>query len=147
MAFEPLELLLAYDDAQGRCGRVVPDMRRLLEQRAFVVHELVLDDSASPVDLTQYDGVILGTPSFGLGWRGVGPSERVTRWLQAQGALDQLRVAVFCVYDVRPGYTLRNTRQLVLDQGGEVVVSQAYSSVRPDHDAHVLPAECMVRIR
>lgn len=147
MAFEPLELLLAYDDAQGRCGRVVPHMRELLEQRAFVVRELTLTDTPEPIDLTQVDGLILGTPSFGLGWRGVGPTERVTRWLHAQGALDQLRVAVFCVYDVRPGYTLRNTRQLVLDQGGEVVVSHAYSSLRPEHDAHVLPAECMVRIR
>ena len=54
---------------------------------------------------------------------------------------------MFCVYELLPGYTLRNTRQLVLDAGGQAICAQGYWRLRPEHDEHVLPAECMVRVR
>ncbi|MCB9763317.1 MAG: hypothetical protein H6739_26360 [Alphaproteobacteria bacterium] len=147
MPFKPLRLLIAYDDTRGLCGRVVPDLKQRLEDRAFEVTLLEIGDTPPEVDLASFDGLVLGTPAFGLGWRGVGPTERVRRFIEAQEDLDEVRVAVFCVYELAPGWTLRNTRQLVLDHGGEVVCAHAYAALRPQADAHVLPAECMVRIR
>lgn len=148
MPFQPLRILIAYDDARGLCGRVVPRMKQLLEDRAFEVDLLEIPERAEPVDLYGYAGLVLGTPAFGLGWRGVGPSERVQRWVAAQAEeLGEVKVAIFCVAELRPGWTLRNTRQLVRDSGGEVICTQAYSALRPAYEEHVLPAECMVRIR
>ncbi|MCB9743219.1 MAG: hypothetical protein H6741_14355 [Alphaproteobacteria bacterium] len=148
MSFKPLRLLIAYDPEGGLCARVVPRMKQLLEDRAFEVDVMEITDDPQPVDLYECAGLVLGTPAFGLGWRGVGPTERVARWVKAQAdELDEVRVAVFCVAQTRPGWTLRNTRQLVRDLGGEVVCSQAYAAWNPSHEEHVLPAECMVRIR
>lgn len=148
MPFTPLRLLVAYDPAGGLCGGVLPRMKQLLEDRAFEVDVMEIPEDPEPVDLYDYAGLILGTPAFGIGWRGVGPTERVERWVKAQAEeLDEVRVAIFCVAQLRPGWTLRNTQQLVRDLGGEVVCTQAYSALRPEHEEHVLPAECMVRIR
>jgi len=148
MAFKPLRLLIAYDDARGLCGRVVPRMTELLQARAFEVDVVEIVDAPEAVDLYDYAGLVIGTPSFGLGWRGVGPTERVRRWVEVQAEeLDEVKVAIFCVAELRPGWTLRNTRQLVRDQGGEVICAQAYAALRPGREEHVLPSECMVRIR
>jgi hypothetical protein len=147
MPFEPLKLLLAYDDEKSLCGRVVPRMKQLLEDRAFLVDTLVIGDSPEPVDLVEYAGLILGTPSFGVGLRGAGPSEAVRAWVGAQGGLEEVRVATFSVYEIRPGNSLRNIRQLVRDHHGEHIAGHAYWLLKPEHDEHVLPAECMVRIR
>ena len=35
----------------------------------------------------------------------------------------------------------------VLDAGGQAICAQPYWRLRPEHDEHVLPAECMVRVR
>ncbi len=147
MPFEPLKLLLAYDDERGHCGRVAPRLKRLLEDRAFLVDAHVIGEVAERVDLHGYDGLLLGTPSFGVGLRGAGPSDRVRAWVEAQGGLEEVRVATFSVFELRPGNTLRNTRQLVRDHKGEHIAGHAYWLLKPEHDEHVLPAECMVRIR
>lgn len=147
MTFRPLRLLIAYDDARGLCGRVVPRLKTLLEDRAFGVDAITIGDAPPQPDLSAYSGLVLGTPALGLGLRGVGPSPRVTRFVESLGGLEEIKVAIFCVYELRPGYTLRNTRQLVLDNGGQVVAAQPYWALRPAQDEHVLPAECMVRIR
>lgn len=147
MAFVPLRLLVAYDPERGLCPRVVPRMVELLRHRAFEVDTLEIPSAPQAVDLADYQGLVLGTPALGLGLRGVGPSPRVSAFVAAQGGLEEQRVAVFCVYQVRPGYTLRNTAQLVRDAGGQVVVAQAYPWWAPQQEEHVLPAECMVRIR
>lgn len=147
MPFTPLRLLLVHDPEKGLTPKVVPDMVRRLEQRAFQVDVFSLQDVPADVDPFDYAGLILGTPTFGLGWKGVGPTEALSEWVKAQGGLDDLRIAAFCVYQARPGNTLRNLRQLCLDEGADVVVSQAYGLLNLEEDAHVLPAECMVRIR
>ena len=147
MPFQRLRLLIAYDNARGLCGAVVPRMRAMLEHRAFEVELLEIGDAPVAVDLTEYSGLVLGTPAMGLGVRGVGPSARVKAFVAAQGGLEEVKVAVFCVYELLPGYTLRNTRQLVLDAGGQAICAQPYWRLRPEHDEHVLPAECMVRVR
>ena len=147
MTFRPLHLLIAYDDTHCLCGRVVPRMKTLLEDRAFRISTLELQDTPSELELSDYHGLVLGTPALGLGLRGVGPSPRVRAFVESLGPLEELKVAIFCVFEGRPGYTLRNTRQLVLDHGGQVVATQAYWALRPARDEHILPAECMVRIR
>lgn len=147
MPFKPLKLLLAFDDERGHCGRVVPRMKQLLEDRAFEVELHEIGDSPQRVDLYDYAGLVLGTPSFGVGLRGAGPTERVKAWVEAQGGLEEVKVATFSTYEVRAGNSLRNIRQLVRDQHGEHVAGHAYWLLKPEHDEHVLPAECMVRIR
>lgn len=147
MPFEPLRLLVAYDDADGLCPAVVPRMVELLNARAFEVETCVIDDAPQDAELWEYAGLILGTPSYGLGLRGAGPSDRVVRWVEAQGGLDDVKVAVFSAFHGRAGHSLRNIRQLVLDHQGECVAKHGYWLRRPEHDEHVLPAECMVRIR
>ncbi|MCP4806648.1 MAG: hypothetical protein GY913_29190 [Proteobacteria bacterium] len=147
MPFSPLRLLVAYDDADGLCGAVVPRMVELLNARAFTVETVVIDDAPRDHELWEYAGLVLGTPSYGLGLRGAGPSERVVKWVEAQGGLDDVKVAVFSAFQGRAGNSLRNVRQLVVDNGGECIARHPYWLKRPAHDEHVLPAECMVRIR
>ncbi len=146
MPFQPLRLLLAWDSAGGLCEKVVPRLRGMLQERAFVVEELPLESSSS-VALRDFDGLILGSPVLGAGLRRHGPTALVEGWLRAQEHLDEVKTALFTVYRVRSGHTLRNTRQLVHDLGGQVVITHAYSALRPRAEEHVLPAECMVRIR
>ena len=147
MPFKPLRILVAYDDADGLTSSVVPRMQELLEARAFEVETLVIDDSPQDAELWEYAGLILGTPSYGLGLRGAGPSDRVVKWVEAQGGLDDVRVAIFSAFQGRAGNSLRNLRQLVVDHGGECIARHGYWLARPEHDEHVLPAECMVRVR
>lgn len=142
MPFKPLRLLLAYDPARGLCGSVVPRMKQLLEERAFTVdvHEL----GSGPVDLAPYRGVIVGSPA---GLRATEPSEPVQRFFAEAEDLDEKKVALFCVYAVRPGRVLDRMKGLALEKGAEVVVAHAYWRLQPDQMEHVLPAECMIRIR
>ena len=145
MSFTPLKLLLAYDNQRGYCGRVVPRMREMLEHRAFAVDTLVLDGQDPDVDLESYDGLVLGTPASGLGPDG--PTDRVKAFLELLEDLDEVRTAIFSVYDLRPGTCLDAFAELVLDLGGEVIAGHAYALWRPALREHVIPAECMVRIR
>lgn len=147
MPFSPLRILVVYDNARGHCGRVVPDMVERLEARAFQVDAYALDALPAELDPFDYAGLVLGTPTFGIGWKGVGPTQALSAWIKAQGGLDELRVACFTVAELRAGNTLRNLRQICLDEGAEVVVTHSYPLLDPERDAHVLPAECMVRIR
>lgn len=146
MAFVAPRLLLVWDPQGGLCDRVVPALAEQLVARAFEVDAHPLSE-ASRVELRQYTGLVLGVPVPGAGLRRHGPSAAVEDFLAAQDQLDEVKTALFCVYRVRPGHTLRNTRQRVHDLGGEVVIGHAYSAVRPTWQDHVLPAECMVRIR
>ena len=145
MPFRPLRLCVAYDGARGLCGRVVPRMREMLEHRAFDVdvHEV----GAGGLDLAPYRGLVLGTPVTGLALRGAGPSARLRAWIEALPSLEGVPVALFCVYEVRPGTTFDRMKNLVLGKGGTVVAEQAFWVLAPRRDDHVIPAECMVRIR
>ena len=140
MPFEPLRLLLLFDDAHGFCGRVVPRMRSLLEQRAFLV-DLCEVNSAKVGDLAPYDGLVIGSPVLGVRGR---PTEALVRAIPSLG---DRAVALFCVFLVRAGATLEQMRALVAAKGGRVIAEQPYALTRPRHGDHVLPTECMVRIR
>jgi hypothetical protein len=141
--FEPLRLLLLFDDAHGFCGRVVPRMRSLLEQRAFLV-DLREVKSGSVGDLDPYAGIVIGSPVLGVRGR---PTEAIARYLRDLPSLGERAVALFCVYFVRAGSTLDQMRALVAGKDGRVIAEQRYAVARPQHGDHVLPTECMVRIR
>jgi menaquinone-dependent protoporphyrinogen IX oxidase len=146
LPFQPIHLLIAYDDARGLCARVVPRMKEMLEHRAFLVDVHRIQDGA--VGIGPYRGVILGTPAFGLGIRGVGPTPALSEFVQRHLAdLDEVKAAVFCVYDLRPGDTLDRMKALVQERGAQLVAAHAYPRLRPSRGEHVIPAECMVRIR
>jgi hypothetical protein len=144
--FRPLRLLLLFDDARGFCGRVVPRMKSLLEQRAFLVDDHEVGNGPLP-ELEQYAGIVVGSPVFGLGIRGVGPTERLARAVGSIPSLEDHAVALFCVHAVRPGTTLDRMRAMVHEKGARVVAAQGYALARPGYGDHVLPTECMVRIR
>lgn len=148
MAFKNRRLLLAYDPARGHCAQVVPDMKEMLEARAFEVelHQIGTSD-ANGLDLEAYHGLVLGTPATGSPLGSRAPSPAVLAFLEQVQGLDAVKVALFAVYGSRLGRTLETLRDVVENQGGEVVCSHAYWLGSPGHDSHVLPAECMVRIR
>ncbi len=147
MPFVPKKLLLAYDDALGLCGLVVPRMKEMLEHRAFVVDVQALGDTPPDIDLDDYDGLVLGYAVPGLGVRNPGPPPRMQRFLDHLEDLDDKRCALFVVHVGRKTAHLERFRQVVTDLGGEVVTAQPYWVLRPRHNDHFLPAECMVRIR
>ena len=75
------------------------------------------------------------------------PSAPLREFIEALPDLDEHRVAIFCVYEVRPGATFDRMKNLLLDKGAELVAEQAFWRLQPDHFSHIIPAECMVRIR
>jgi hypothetical protein len=141
--FEPLRLLLLFDGAHGFCGRVVPRMRTLLEQRAFLV-DLRDVNSGSVGELDPYAGLVIGGPVLGVRAK---PSAAILQALGDLPALGDRAVALFCVYLVRGGATFDRMRALVAERRGRVIAEQPYAFGRPRHGDHVLPTECMVRIR
>lgn len=145
MSFKPLRVLVAYDPAGNRCAPIVPRMKELLELRAFEVdiHEI----GSEEVDLDPYVGVIIGTPVTGLAVRNAGPTQAVADWINAQDALDEKKVALFCVFDLRPGDVFDKMKNLINEKGAEYVCEYAYWRLQPHDGETLLPAECMVRIR
>ena len=117
-----------------------------MEDRAFLVEEVVLG-SQSNLDVRDFAGLVLGIPVPGLGLRGGGVSPSMQRFVESLGDLDEVRVALFSVYTVRSGDTLELFQTLLEERGAEVVAAQALSRLAPSRNEHVLPTECMVRIR
>ncbi len=142
MTFSPKKLLLTFDGAGGACKRVVPRMQRMLEDRAFVV--TVSDIASAPTDLSAFDGVVIGTP---VSLRGEGPSPAVVEWIKKAEGLDEKRVGLFSVFWLREGAALDRLRAQLAEVGAEVVIAYAYWAARPAEGEHLLPAECMIRIR
>jgi hypothetical protein len=143
--FQPIRLLVLFDDERGWCGRVVPRMKELLEHRAFQVDTHAI--AAGPVDIAPYRGLVIGSPVTGLGLRGAGPSEALSDYVDALPDLDEHKVALFCAYLTRPGNTFDRMKGMVLARGAQVVATHAYWLLQPARNEHVIPAECMVRIR
>lgn len=146
MPFVPLRLLVLFDDEGGTCAKVIPRMKEMLEHRAFLVDVHRIQDG--PVDVTGYRGIVLGSPVFGLGLKGVGPTERLTRYvLDETDDWDELKAAVFCACRIRPGLTLDRMKGLIFEKEADFVAAHAYRLTRPAEGEHIIPAECMVRIR
>ncbi len=145
MPIKPLRICIAYDNARGHCGRVVPRMKELLEHRAFLVD--THDISQGTVEIEQYDALILGTPVFGLGIRGQGPTASMRAFISALPDLDETRVAIFCAYESRPGNTFDRMKNILFEKGAQFVAQHAFWILRPHEGDHIIPAECMVRVR
>jgi len=121
-------------------------MVQLLRERAFLVetHEI----GAGPVDIKSFDGLVIGSPVFGLGIKGVGPTEALARFVDSYcNDLSSIKVALFAVYKVRLGVTLDRMKGMIMGKGGTVVAALPYWFGRVENGEHMLPAECMVRIR
>ena len=146
MPFKPLRLLVLYDDQRGYCQRLVPRMKEMLEQRAFLVDTHRIQDG--PIDTTPYRGLVIGSPSFGLGIRGAAPTPALEAYVREQlPDLDDVPVALFVVFELRPGNALDRMKGMIFDKGAELVVAREYGLLRMDTEDHTIAAECMVRIR
>lgn len=117
-------------------------MEAMLVARAFAVTVTPL--ALAPTDLGEFDGVILGTP---VSLRREGPTPAVLQWIERAEGLDEKKVAIFSAFWLRPGTALHVMRARLTELGVEVVVEFAYWLGKPEDGDHVLPAECMVRIR
>jgi hypothetical protein len=148
LPYKPIRLLIAYDPSKALCDRVVPRMKSLLEQRAFEVDVQPLSaETAATLDLSPYRGVILGVPVAGLGIKGDEVGETVLKFIEQAEVLEEKKLALFTVFSVSPGRILRKLRDAVEARGCVVVVDHAYNRFSPERDEHILPAECMCRIR
>ncbi|MDP2310299.1 MAG: hypothetical protein Q8P18_30060 [Pseudomonadota bacterium] len=149
MPFKPIRLLIAYDDTRGFCGSVVPRMKQMLEERAFVVDTFVIGgpDPRERLDLELYTGLIVGAPVLRAGLRPSTLPEPVAAFLDGVDALDEKKLAVFSVYGLWPGTMVEALKQKVGELGGECVAEYAYWRLKPEWGEHVVPAECMIRIR
>ncbi len=145
MPFEPLRICIVYDNARGHCGRVVTRMKEMLEHRAFLVDTHEVGDG--PLDIGPYQGLVFGTPVTGLGVRGQGPSRRLRSFIEQLPDLDEHRVAIFCVYELHPGNTFDRMKNLLFEKGAQFVAEHAFWILAPHRGDHIIPAECMVRIR
>jgi flavorubredoxin len=142
LPYQPKPLLIVYDPAGGGCERVLPRLSQMLEDRGFAVTRAPVGEA--PTDLEGVAGVVIGTPTT---LRGRGPTAAITSWLARAEALDEKKVAVFSTFWGLPGNALGELRAALAAAGAEVVAEHAYWLVRPEEGEHVLPAECMVRIR
>lgn len=146
MPFKPIRLLIAFDPTQGLCGAVVPRMKQMLEERAFQVDTHALGSGAPPA-LDAYRGVLVGAPVLGGGLRPARVPSAVGAFLEGADQLDEKKVAVFSVFRALPGTMTTALREKVSGYGAEVVAEYAYWWLRPQAGEHVIPAECMIRIR
>jgi len=143
--FSPIPLLILIDDQRGYCGRVVPRLQELLEQRGFAVDTHRITDG--PVDVEQYRGIVIGSPAIGLSVKGTAPTPALDEYVRALPDLDEHQVALFIVFDVYPASSMDRMKGMIFDKGAELVTTHEYGLLRMDTDDHTIAAECMVRIR
>lgn len=145
MSFKPIHIAIIYDNTRGLTGRVVPRMKEMLEQRAFTVdiHEV----GSGPFDPEKYAGLIIGTPVTGLAIRGAGPSDKIRHFIEELPTLDEKPVAIFSVYELRQGMTFDKMKNVLFEKDITFVAEHAFWFLNPNKGDHIIPAECMVRIR
>ena len=124
---------------------VVPRLTELLENRGFVVSVHRFQDG--PVGLDGHRAVLLGAPTFGLGLRNRAPSADFTAFIESIDGLDEVQMGVFTVYQAWAGDSLQRLKGLVLRVGSRFVAAHGYPRWDLTKGEHVLPAECMVRVR
>jgi len=117
----------------------------MLSNRGFetTVHRM----ADGPVDLTGFRAMILGAPTFGLGIRDRAPTDQFSAYVESIEGLDEVSIGVFTVYATRPGDALQRMKGLVLRTGARFIAWHGYPRWNLEKGAHVLPAECMVRVR
>ena len=118
----------------------------MLEQRAFAVDTHAIQDGE--IDIDEYRGMIIGSPSLGLGIKGAAPTPEMEAYVRdVLPDMDDMGVAVFAVFELHPGTALDRMKGMVLDKGADVVAAHEYGLFRLDIDDHTIAAECMIRIR
>lgn len=146
MPFTPIRLLILFDNQRGYCEKIIPRLKEMLEQRAFAVDLHAIQDGE--IDVEDYRGMIIGSPSLGLGIKGAAPTPEMEAYVRdVLPDLDDMGVAVFVVFELHPGTALDRMKGMVLDKGADVVAAHEYGLFRLDIDDHTIPAECMIRIR
>lgn len=145
MPYQPIPLLILFDDTQGRCGKVVPRMKELLEHRGFSVATHRIEDG--PVDVEPYRGIVLGAPTFGVGLKDLPPTDALAEYLDEIEDIEEKQIAVFTVYPIWSGNALERMKGLVLRLGATFVAWHGYPMKDLARGEHVIPAECMVRVR
>jgi hypothetical protein len=68
-------------------------------------------------------------------------------YVESIEGLDEVSMGVFTVYAARPGDALQRLKGLVLRTGARFIAWHGYPRWNLGKGAHVLPAECMVRVR
>jgi hypothetical protein len=145
VAFERIPLLVVIDDTKRWCSAVVPELKSMLEHRGFVVNVHRMQDG--PVKLAGHKAVLIGAPTFGAAIKARPPTESFATYIEAIDGLDEVQMGVFTVYNFRTGDAIQRLKGLVLRVGARYIAGHAYSRQRPKRGAHILPAECMVRVR
>ena len=121
-------------------------MVRMLEDRAFGVECLPISTGDEQVDLDDFDGLVLGIPVLGLG-RQAGVTAPMRKFVDGLDDLDEMRVALFVVYEFRHSTALERFSRFVEDEGAEIVGGRLYKAFSVGDQEHELPTECMIRIR
>ena len=124
---------------------VVPRLSELLEHRGFAVSAHRFQDG--PCHLDGHRAVLLGAPTFGFGLRHRAPTDGFTEYVEAIEGLDEIQMGVFTVYQAWPGDSLQRLKGLALRVGARFVAAHGYPRWNLTKGDHVLPAECMVRVR
>ena len=120
-------------------------MKELLEHRGFVVSTHRVQDGL--VDVSEYRGIVLGAPTTGMGLKDLPPTDALADYLDEIEDIDEKQIAVFTVYPVWAGNALERMKGLVLRLGARFVAWHGYPLSDLSKGEHVIPAECMVRIR
>ena len=145
LSFSPIPLLIVVDDTRGWCMRVVPKMKSMLEQRGFLVTVHRMQDG--PVALDGHRAVIIGAPTLGAAIRDRPPTDAFADYVESICGLDEVQMGVFTVYAWRTGDAVQRLKGLGLRVGPRFIAGHAYPRFNLDRGAHILPAECMVRVR
>ncbi len=146
MPFVAPRILYVVHDNGGGFEQVLSTIQTMLENRAFEVDRLLVGQGAAPADLDSYAGIVIGTTVQGLGF-GAELSPELKQCVEGLGDLEEVRVALFSVYRLRPGRVLEDLESFVGGLGAEVVARQALGGKNMDKAIHFIPTECMVRIR
>lgn len=133
------------DDTKGWCSLVVPTLVEMLKSRGFLVDVHRMQDG--PVRLNGHRAVLLGAPTFGAGVRERPPTDEFTAYVESIDGLDEVQMGVFTVYGLRTGDAVQRLKGLALRVGARYIAGHAYSRWNLAKGAHILPAECMVRVR
>ena len=145
MVFSRIPLLIVIDDANGWCAKVLPKLSAMLEHRGFVVDVHRMQDG--PVSLDGHRAVLIGAPTLGAGLRNRPPTDAFASFVESIAGLEEVQMGVFTVYGFRTNDALARLKGLVLRVGAQYIAGHAYSRWRLDKGAHILPAECMVRVQ
>lgn len=126
---------------------VVPRMSEMLAPRGFVVRPNRMQDG--PVELGDARVLMLGlgTPTFGLSIRSRASNDAFVEYAQAMGGIEDVNIAVSTVCQTRPGDSLQRLKGLARRVGARFVAWPGYPRLNVSQGDHVLPAECMVRVR